>query len=45
MKTQKEIINLERLKVVRTGIDGGIGQLFFPAQIEPMTVIWSFGGK
>lgn len=44
MKNQKEILSIERLKVVRTGIDGGIGQLFFPAQREPMTVVWSFGG-
>jgi hypothetical protein len=44
MKNQKEILSIERLKVVRTGIDGGIGQIFFPAQREPMTVVWSFGG-
>jgi len=44
MKTQTEIINLERLKVINTGLDGGYGEIYFPAQREPMAVVWSFGG-
>ena len=44
MKTQTEIINLERLKVIETCSDGGCGEIYFPAQREPMAVVWSFGG-
>ena len=43
MKTQEEICKLERLKVILTGDDGGCGELYFPAQREPLYVIWSFG--
>lgn len=44
MKTQEEIKAIERLKVIQTGIDGGCGEIYFTAQREPMTVVWSFGG-
>ena len=44
MKTQAEILKIERLKVISTGIDGGVGEIYFPAQREPMAVVWSFGG-
>lgn len=44
MKTQSEIINLERLKVFKTSYDGGCGEIYFPAQRKPMAVVWSFGG-
>ena len=43
MKTHEEICNIERLKVDQTGYDGGCGFIYFPAQREPMCVIWSFG--
>ena len=43
MKTQTEIKALERLKVINTGLDGGCGEIYFPAQREPMAVVWSFG--
>lgn len=44
MKPQNEILQLERLKVSMTGPDGGCGDIYFPAQREPMAVVWSFGG-
>lgn len=44
MKQQSEILKLERLKVVNTSYDGGCGEIYFPAQREPMAVVWSFGG-
>ena len=44
MKTQAEILKIERLKVLSTGIDGGVGEIYFLAQREPMAVVWSFGG-
>lgn len=43
MKTQEEICKLERLKVGEVGYDGGYGDIYFPAQREAMSVIWSFG--
>lgn len=39
MKTQAEILKNERLKVISTGIDGGVGEIYFPAQREPMAVV------
>jgi hypothetical protein len=44
MKTQTEIINLDRLRVLESGLDGGCGEIYFPAQRKPLTVVWSFGG-
>jgi hypothetical protein len=44
MKTQTEIINLERLKVINANYDGGCGEIYFPAQRKPLTVVWSFFG-
>lgn len=34
MKTQTEIKALERLKVINTGLDGGCGEIYFPAQLK-----------
>lgn len=44
MRTQEEILGIGRLKVIQKGYDGGCGELYFPAQKEPMLVVWSFGG-
>jgi hypothetical protein len=44
MKTETEIKALERLKVINTSSDGGCGEIYFPAQREPMAAVWSFGG-
>lgn len=44
MKTQAEILKNERLKVSAEGLDGGCGDIYWPAQREPMRVIWSFDG-
>lgn len=43
MKKQEEILKLDRLRVLQKGYDGGCGEIYFPAQKEPMLVIWSFG--
>ena len=34
MKNQKEILSIERLKVINTGLDGGCGEIYFPAQLK-----------
>ena len=44
MKKQEDILKLERLRVLNHGIDGGNGEIYWPAQREPMFVVWSFGG-
>lgn len=43
MKTHEEIRALERLRVIEVGYDGGCGEVYFPAQREPLLVIWSSG--
>ena len=43
MKTQSEITSNKRLRVLQTGDDGGCGELYFPAQREPLICIWSWG--
>ena len=44
MKTQTEIINLDRLRVLESGLDGGCGEIYFPAQRKPLNCVWSCGG-
>lgn len=44
MKKQGEILKLDRLNVLNYSYDGGNGEIYWPAQKEPMFVIWSFGG-
>ena len=45
MKKQSEIIELDRLRVISTGADGGCGEIYLNGlRNEPLTVVWSFGG-
>lgn len=45
MKKQSEIIRLDRLRVIGTGVDGGCGEIYLNGlKNEPLTVVWSFGG-
>lgn len=44
MKTQAEILKIDRLKVITEADYGGCGEIYWPAQREPMTVVWSFNG-
>lgn len=44
MKSEKDIFENTRLRVIQKGKDGGYGEIYFPAQKEPMLVVWSFGG-
>ena len=44
MKTQAEILKIDRLKVIAEADYGGCGEIYWPAQREPMTVVWSFNG-
>ena len=44
MKTQTEITSIDRLNVIKTGYDGGCGDLYLNGiKAEPMSVVWSFG--
>lgn len=45
MKTQSEITSIDRLNVIKTGYDGGCGDLYLNgSKAEPLTVVWSFSG-
>lgn len=45
MKKQSEILELDHLRVISTGTDGGCGEIFLQGlRKEPLTVVWSFGG-
>lgn len=44
MKSQSEILAIDRLLVERKGADGGCGRIFLNGlRSEPVTVVWSFG--
>lgn len=44
MKKQSEILELDHLRVISTGTDGGCGEIFLQGlRKEPLTVVWSFG--
>lgn len=44
MKSQAEILKLERLNVLFKGFDGGAGQIYLAGAKNPLNVVWSFGG-
>lgn len=44
MKSQEEILKLERLNVLFKGFDGGAGQIYLAGAKNPLNVVWSFGG-